>query len=339
MTSSTVRWGILGCGNIAHKFAAGLQAVDHATCYAAASRSIERAASFAERHRFERAYGSYRELVEDPDLDIVYIATPHTYHYAHARLCLEHGKAVLCEKPFTMNRGQLDHLVSLARERGLFMMEALWSRFLPGILRVKELLEDGLLGRIVGMDADFGIRAPYDPKSRLYDPYLGGGALLDIGIYPIFLSLFLFGPPQSYTALSSLNGNRNDLSTSAIFQYRDGLLTNLRSTILADTLVEATLFGERGTLTVNRLWFTPTPVTVQLTGSKKEILKFPPLVNGYEYEAMEATQCMRSGQTESSVMPHAFSLELMELLDGIRRETGIMYPPEVESIEHPYGSA
>lgn len=338
MTSPSVRWGVLGCGNIAHKFAAGLQAVDHAACYAAASRSPEKSAAFADRHRFEKSYGSYRELVEDSEVDIVYIATPHTYHYAHTRLCLEHGKAVLCEKPFTMNRSQLEYLVSLARRRGVFLMEALWSRFLPGILRVKELLDEGVLGQIVGMDADFGIKAPRDPKSRLYDPHLGGGSLLDIGIYPVFLSLFLFGRPQSYTALSSLNEYRNDLSTSVIFRYEGGLLTNLRSTILADTLIEATIFGERGTLTVNRLWFTPTPITVALTGKKKEILQFPPLVNGYEYEAMEATRCILGGQTESPVMPHSFSLELMDLLDGIRRETGIMYPPEVESVEQPYGA-
>ncbi len=332
-----INWGILGCGWIANKFAEALQKTNDSVLKAAAARDGDRAAEFASKWGFEKSYGSYRELVDDPGVDIIYIATPHSYHFAHTKLCLEGGKHVLCEKPFTINARQLKILVAMADEKNLFLMEALWSMFLPGIIKTRELIEKGTIGEVASMDVDFGMNFPYDPKHRLFNPYLAGGALLDIGIYPLFLSLFLFGKPESLKAHSLLNENKIDLTTSLITQSKGGTICNLTSTTRANTPVKARIFGTKGNIEFNNWWFTPVDITLRVDEQEDKVLKFPPIANGYEYEAMEAVRCLKEGLTESEMMPHSFSLMLMEQMDRIRKITGITYPKEIESLDRPYG--
>jgi len=333
----TINWGILGCGWIANKFAEALQKTNDSKLKAAAARDGNRAADFASKWGFERSYGSYKELVEDPDVDIIYIATPHSYHFAHTKLCLEAGKHVVCEKPFTINARQLKVLIAMAENRNLFLMEALWSKFLPGIIKTKALLESGVIGEVISMDADFGMNFPYDPEHRIFNPWLAGGALLDIGIYPLFLSLHLFGKPEVLKAHSVLNDNKIDLTTSLITQSKGGTICHLTSTTQANTPVKVHIFGTRGNIEFNNWWFTPVDITLRVDEKEEQVLKFPPIANGYEYEAMEAVKCLQEGKTESDIMPFQFSTMLMEQMDRIRKITGITYPEEIEMVDRPYG--
>jgi predicted dehydrogenase len=332
-----INWGILGCGGIAQKFAEALQHTEGAVLYAAASRDGERASSFARQWGFEKSMAGYRRLVDDPGVDIVYIATPHSYHYAHAMLCLEAGKHVLCEKPITVNAGQLSRLTEIAREKQRFLMEALWTRFLPGIIRTREMIDAGVIGKAISLDADFGINIPYDAEHRLYNPHLAAGALLDIGIYPLFLAMYLFGEPEVLKAHSVLNESNIDLTTSIIALSKTGTMCNLTSTSQASTPVKARISGTKGYIELDHWWFTPVDITLHIEGRKKEILSFPPIANGYEYEAMEAVRCLQEGKTESEIMPLSFSMMLMEQMDRIRSLTGITYPGVIESVDIPYG--
>ncbi len=332
-----VKWGILGCGWIANKFAEALQGTEQAVLYAAASREKSKAESFAGKYGIEVAYGSYREMVADPEVDIVYVATPHSYHFAHTKLCLEAGKHVLCEKPFTINAEQLKILIRLAGEKKRFVMEAIWTRFLPGICKVKALIEEGAIGEVVTMEADFGMNFPYDPNHRIFNPILAGGALLDIGIYPLFLSMYLFGTPDMLQAYAVLDENQVDLTTSMITRNGNGPVCHLYSTSRTNTPVVAAIYGSKGHLSLANWWFTPVDITLYREGKEPEVMKFPPVVNGYEYEAMESVSCLIKGETESKVMPHRFSLDLMETLDRIRKMTGITYPREIESVDAPFG--
>ena len=332
-----INWGIIGCGGIANKFAEAIARTEGSVPYAAAARDKIRAADFAGKWGFTKSYGSYMELVNDDSVDIIYIATPHSYHYAHTKLCLEAGKHVLCEKPFTVNAEQLKVLLDLARERNLFLMEALWSKFLPGMAKVKELVAEGKIGEVVSLEADFGLNFPYDPEHRLFNPLLAGGALLDLGIYPLFLSLHLFGKPEVIKSHSLLDNNGIDLTTSIITQTSSGAICNLSTTMRANMLIKAKIIGTGGKIEFDNWWFTPVNFTLSIEGKEEREMQFPPLVNGYEYEIMESVQCLQEGKIESSIMPHEFSMLLMETMDEIRKISGITYPEEIESIEKPYG--
>ena len=327
-----VKWGILGCGNIAHKFAEALTVVEDAELLAVGSRDLTKAQRFATQWDAKLAYGSYLELATDPKIDIIYIATPHSYHFGHAKLCLEAGKNVLCEKPFTINAAQLKILINLAQEKELFMMEAFWTRFLPGIIKAKELIDQGKLGKIYSLEADFGINFPYHPEHRIYNPLLGGGALLDIGIYPLFLSYFLFGFPESIKAAALLDENNIDFTTSIIAKSADGTMSHLNSTIKANTNTEDRIYGEKGSIQFEEKWFTPVGFCHTKDDGDKTEYKFKSIKNGYEYEAIEAMKCLRTGMKESALLPLKDSLQLMILLDEIRKQCKITYPPEIESL-------
>ena len=256
----------------------------------------------------------------------------------YTKLCLEAEKNVLCEKPFTINTKQLEVLISLAKEKNLFLMEALWSKFLPGMMKVKEIIDAGSIGDVISMEADFGINFPYDPEHRLFNPLLAGGALLDLGIYPLFLSLYLFGKPTVVKAHSILNEDKIDLTCSLITQSKTGTVCHLNSTIQANTPVKAKIFGTKGSIEFDNWWFRPVDITLRIDEKEDEVLKFPPLVNGYEYEAIESVKCLLDGRTESKIMSFEFSLMLMKQMDEIREMTGIRYPEEIESVKEPYGS-
>jgi len=321
-----INWGILAPGHIARGFVAGLKVLEEAELYAVASRSYDKAAAFAEEFGFRKVYGSYSELADDPDVDVIYIATPHHLHFENTMMCLKKGKPVLCEKPFTINSKQLEILVKTARENKVFLMEALWTRFLPGIIRTMELIKEGKIGEIKMLNADFGFKAVYNPESRLYNPFLGGGSLLDIGIYPVFLSLLLLGYPKEIKAVAIKAPTGVDESVSISLSYDNGALASLHCTFASFTTTDATIYGDRGKIQLKSQWFRPTGIVLNMHNESPEELSFPVKANGYEYEAAEVMQCLAKGMTESLLLGLDFSLQLMKLLDAIREQCTIVYP-------------
>ncbi len=231
-------------------------------------------------------------------MDIIYISTPHTFHFENALMCLENGKPVLCEKPFTITRGQLQRLVDTARRKKVFLMEALWTRFLPTIQKIIEIRDSGELGSIRAIYADFGFKAPVDYNDRLYNLNLGGGALLDIGIYPVFLSLLLLGKPSEIKSTAVIAETGADESCSILFKYGSGAIANLACTFTSDTPIEANIIFEKGRIRINRRWFAPSSLTITGSNEKSRELTFEYKGNGYHFEAIEAMKCLEDGLTE-----------------------------------------
>ncbi len=324
--TKTYNWGIIGPGKIAHKFAQDISRIKYARVHAVASRSVDRARQFAEAYGAAHYFGSNEALLECPDLDIVYVASPHTSHHEHTLQCLRAGIPVLCEKPFALNARQVREMIAAAREHNAFLMEALWTRFLPTTIKALNLIKDGAIGRPLSVKADFGFKAPFEPEGRLYNPALGGGSLLDIGIYPVFLALLILGKPSKIKALAHLGQTGVDEECGITFQYEDGRMAHLHSTLRAGTKTEAFIYGEQGTIHLHTRWHEPTSMTLISSEGRPQDFRFDWHSNGYNYEAEEAMRCLAQGLTESPLMPLSFSLELIELLDAVRREIGLVYP-------------
>jgi len=318
------KWGIIGPGKIAHKFAEGLTEVPGAELYAVASRSLAKAEEFAKEFNATKFYGSYKDLIKDEEVDIIYIATPHVFHYEHTLLCLKHKKAVLCEKPFAMNKEQVNEMILTAKKENIFLMEALWTYFLPHYQYVLELVKSEKFGKITGLEANFGFEAPYLPEKRLFNKDLGGGSLLDIGIYPVFAALTLLGKPDTISAKAEFSETGVDESCSIVFNYQNGVRANLLSTINKTTTTSATINFELATVTINRRFHEPTSVTI-LQNNQEETISFDVNTNGYNFEAEHVQQMLAQGRTESTVMSFEKSLELIGLLDEIREEIGLVY--------------
>lgn len=316
----------MGTGGIAHKFAEGLAIVSNAELFAVGSRNIGTAQAFGNKFNAARCYGSYEDLATDPDVDVIYIATPHNLHFSNTMLCLDKGKNVLCEKPFAVNGKEVRLMIEKAKEKNLFLMEALWSRFLPNILKAKELIDNGTIGEVKFMKSDFGLNVPFDPNSRMYNRELIGGSLLDIGIYPVFLSLFLFGKPKIIKALAGLGTTQVDNNCSISFGYENGLVSVLYSTIVAKTDVTSEIHGTKGKIIFDEWWFTPVPMHHIDEHGNKQSFDFDFKGNGYNYEAEEVVQCLLEGKKQSDKMSWAESIALIDLLDEIRKQCGIIYP-------------
>lgn len=323
-----IRWGILGTGRIAGLFATGLSALPDAALVAVGSRAAETADRFAEEHGAPRRHASYAALAADPEVEIVYVATPHPVHHAAARLCLEAGKAVLCEKPFTVNAAQAADLIGLAGERRLFLMEAMWTRFLPLMERFRGLVAAGAIGEPRLLAADFGFRHGGGPEHRLFDPALGGGALLDVGVYLVSLASMLFGAPERVTGFAHLGPTGVDEQAALVLGYPGGLLAQLTAAVRTSTPQEVTLMGTEGTLRIHPLWWKPTRMTLTRPGQPDEPFEIPFAGNGYNYEAAEAMRCLRSDELESPVMPLAETLAVLGTLDEVRAQWGLRYPTE-----------
>ena len=324
MKTKIYKWGIIGPGKIAHKFAEGLTEVPGAELYAVASRSLAKAEEFAKEFNATKFYGSYKDLIKDEEVDIIYIATPHVFHYEHTLLCLKHKKAVLCEKPFAMNKEQVNEMILTAKKENIFLMEALWTYFLPHYQYVLELVKSEKFGKITGLEANFGFEAPYLPEKRLFNKDLGGGSLLDIGIYPVFAALTLLGKPDTISAKAEFSETGVDESCSIVFNYQNGVRANLLSTINKTTTTSATINFELATVTINRRFHEPTSVTI-LQNNQEETISFDVNTNGYNFEAEHVQQMLAQGRTESTVMSFEKSLELIGLLDEIREEIGLVY--------------
>ncbi|MEM1321421.1 MAG: Gfo/Idh/MocA family oxidoreductase [Bacteroidota bacterium] len=322
----TFNWGIIGIGKIANKFAQDLRVTPNARLLAVASRSLDRAQQFAQQYDAEFSYGSYKEILNTPNLHAIYIATPHVSHCENTLMCLEHQIPVLCEKPFAMNANEVGRMISLARFQQTFLMEALWTRFLPTTHKVLELIEEGAIGELISVKADFGFKATFDPESRLFNPGLGGGSLLDVGIYPVFLALLLLGKPEGIKAVASIGPSRVDENCGIILQYTNNKMAMLHSSIIAQTPTEALICGSLGNIRINSRWHEPTSLTLLKEGEEPRDFFFDYNSNGYRYEIEEVMRCVRDGQQESDQLPLDFSMDLMNLLDQIRMKAGIYYP-------------
>jgi predicted dehydrogenase len=322
-----MNWGIIATGKIAGAFAAGVKEIPDATLLGVASRSQESADRFGQTHNVPRRYGSYEALAEDPDIDVIYIGTPHPAHYENTLLCLKAGKHVVCEKPLAMNGRQVREMIDTARAHNVFLMEAMWMWFIPAVRHAKALVESGAIGTPHVLMADFGFPASFDLHSRLFDPHLGGGALLDIGIYPLALSLYLFGKPQTITGKAVLGQTGVDEVMTATLEYANGRIANLTATLRADTPSEAVIAGSRGNLRLHRPFWHSTMLTLDLRGDR-QTTEVPMVGNGYNYEVAEAMKQIRAGVVESDVMSWQDSLDLMEMMDTLRQQWGLVYPNE-----------
>jgi predicted dehydrogenase len=315
------KWGIIGPGRIANKFAEGLKILPNAECYAVASSSLERAEAFKENHGFKKAYGSYSEMVADPDLDVVYIATTNNLHFENTMLCLEAGKAVLCEKPFASDSSQVEQMVDKAREKNVFLMEALWSRFIPSMIQFKEQAVNGAIKQPLLLQCNFGFISPFDPFKRVYDPELGGGSIPDIGIYPIFTALYLFGKPESIQVTSVPAPTGTDWTTSIIFKHIHKEISMLTSSFELVLDNEARLYGEGGYLKLHSMFHIPTQLSICKNDGQETEIPVDLVGNGYNYEAAEVMDCLDKGLIESPGMSHAFSIDLIKVIDEVTEKT------------------
>ncbi len=322
-----IRWGILGTGNISNSFAQGLQFVDDAELVAVGSRSQASADQFAQKHTIPQAHSTYDALANNPDVDVIYIGTPHAFHADNMTLCLNAGKHVLCEKPFTLNAVEAQNCIALAREKNLFLMEAIWTRFLPAIIEIKSIINSGKIGNINLIKADFSFYLPFQAEHRLFNLDLGGGALLDVGIYPITLTTLLLGMPDKVHSHALIGASGVDEQCSMLFEY-DNASALLTGGIAGDLNNIAVIKGSKGQITIDAPFFAPTTFTVQPYGEEPQKMSFPMLGNGYNYEAQAVNEAIRAGQTEHPNMPLDETHHTMALMDDIRRTWGLKYPQE-----------
>ena len=320
----TINWGIIGLGNIANKFAQDLLTIPDAKLHAVASRSQEKADNFASKYKATKAYNSYEALAQDPNIDAVYIATPHALHKENTLLCLEHGIAVLCEKPFAMDTYQVDEMIAKAQEKNVLLMEALWTYFLPHYQFVLGELKNETYGKLLKVEADFGFHRDFDNNARLFNKSLGGGSLLDIGIYPIFAALSTLGIPETMKADATFFENGADSTCNMVFEYKNGETAHLKSTLLKATPTEAIFHCEGGTITINTMFHMPTTVTVK-ANEKEERLDFNYKTIGYNYEAIHFNDLIRNGKKESDIMNFEFSKTLINTLDSVRNLINLQY--------------
>lgn len=328
MSVKNFNWGILGPGRIAHEFAKGLQVIDDANLYAVASSKIERAKDFANQYGGAKTYNSYEALVNDPDVDGVYIATPHRFHFENIMLGLNAGKPVLCEKPLTVNAAETRELVKTSHEKKVFLMEALWTRYLPIYSVIRGWLDEKAIGDISLMVSTFGFNAPKDKDDRWQNPELAGGTLLDMGIYPIAVSQWVMGaPPKSFVAMGHLSETGVDELTTVLLKYENGVISQFHSSFLSNHVNDFLIYGSKGYIRIHPNFWGSTQASLIVNDQELTVSR-PLRAGGFEYQTEEAMRCIRAGLLESPGMSHADTLANMELMDSIRAEIGLKYPFE-----------
>jgi len=322
-----LRVGILGAGKIAGIMARTLREMENVQAWAVASRERERAEEFARTYGIERAYGSYEELVEDPAVDLIYVATPHSHHAEHCLLCIEHGKPVLCEKAFTANASQARQVLARAEERGVFLTEAIWTRYMPSRRMIDNLIDEGALGEVVSLTANLGY--PLTHVERIMEPALAGGALLDIGIYPLnFASMVLGDEVEDVTSACVKTSTGVDAQSSIVLRYRDGKMATLHTTVLAATEQYGIIYGTKGYLIAHNI---NNIDRISLFGPDRSLrreITVPKQITGYEYEVEACRRALETGALECPEMPHAQTLRMMEQMDALRLDWGVCYPFE-----------
>lgn len=326
-TTSPLKIGILGAGSIASTMAHTLSRMEGAECVAIASRTPDKAREFAHAHGIARSYGSYESMMNDPDIELVYIATPHSQHAENAELCLSHGKHVLCEKAFTVNATEAERIIALARARGLLLAEAIWTRYMPSRRIIDEILAGGAIGTATSLSANLGYSLGH--VGRLQDPALAGGALLDLGIYPLNFAAMVFGHDIRETISSAIMTDRGvDASNSITLCYEDGRMACLHSNMLAMTDRHGYIFGDKGYLSVTNI---NNCEGISVYNLKRELsahYDVPPQISGYEYQVEACARAIRDGRTECPDMPHEETLRMMRLMDAIRASWGMRFPME-----------
>lgn len=319
------KWGILAPGKMSAKFTKALKLLENVELYVVGSRDKDRACTFASEYGFSKYYGSYEELASDPEVDIIYIASPHSYHFEHVMLCLKHRKAVICEKAFALTAHEAELMIREAEKNQVFLMEALWPPFQPMYIKTKELLKSGETGKIIHLNARFSFQAPYDPLDRKFNLSLGGGSLPDIGIYPVIDALWFLGVPDEVVARASFADSGSENAISIIFRYNDGRMATLYSSFKTAGGIGVDLLCEKGNLYFSRARDMSQRLKVALNGQEEKEYSLMPEGMGYHYEAIEVMRCLDEGRTESEIVPHSFTLDLMKTLDRIRAAAGIEF--------------
>jgi predicted dehydrogenase len=322
-----VRWGILGAGNIASTVGADIAASEHSEIVAVGARDAGRAADFASRRGIPRSYGSYAELVADTDIDVVYIATTHAQHLEHALLTLRAGKPALVEKAFALNARQAGEVVAEARARELFCMEAMWMRLSPLIVSAREIAASGRIGDLIGVRADLSKRFDYDPGHRLFDLAAGGGALLDLGVYPVNFAWIVLGRPDTVQATGGLSPTGSDATAALQWGYADGRFAQIQSSALGDNPYTALITGTEGWIQIEPRLHRPKTITIG-TANDREVISGDLPGNGYGPEVTEVERCLRAGETESPLVPLDDTVAILDLLDDARAQIGVRYPAD-----------
>lgn len=326
--STDFRWGILASGGIAQAFARDLSYFNNHIVAAVGSRSQESADAFAAEFPGCVAHGSYEDLVNDPSLDAIYVATPHPYHVSNTVLALNAGKPVLCEKPFTINAKEAREMKTAADANGVALMEAMWARFLPHMRKVREIVASGVLGDIWAVEADHGQRLSDYANPRHWEPSLGGGALLDLGIYPISFAHMVLGKPDSITSSATFTDKGVDASSTAIFNYKSGAQAILTSNMMVSTPCRATICGTLGKIEIDRTFYNPASMRVIMHDGTTTEYPNDYKGHGLREQAKEFERVVRSGETSSPILTPDESIEIMGSLDEIRRQIGLFYPSE-----------
>jgi predicted dehydrogenase len=319
----TVRWGIVGPGRIASLLIKDFPYVDGAEALAVASRAAERAETFAAEHGLARAYGSYQEIMSDPDVDVLYVATPHPQHHAIALAAIAAGKAVLVEKTFTATVAGAEEVIDAARRQQVFAMEAMWTRFQPAIVAARALIDDGAIGEVRQLQADLGVDRPYSPSDRLFDPAQGGGAMLDLGVYVVSFAQYFLGAPNRIEVTGSLTPTGVDAEAGLLLGYDDGRAATLMISLKHHTPGAARIQGTKGWIDVPPRFHHPHRIVLNRKGQEPETINAPPLGAGYSHELIEVTECVRAGRTESVIMPLADTLAVQRILNEACEKLGV----------------
>jgi predicted dehydrogenase len=333
--STEIRWGVVGPGRIAEKVVEDVAVVDGARVVAVGSRSQERADDFARRHGIERAHGSYAALLADPDVDVLYVATPHAQHAAIARAALRAGTALLVEKAFTNTLAGAVEVVDLARSSGTFAMEAMWTRFQPAVVALRELVADGAIGEVRSVQADLGVQRPFDPQDRLFALELGGGALLDLGVYVVSFAQMLLGTPDTVTATGSLFPTGVDAEAAVQLGWADGRSASLLASLRTALPGSARVFGTEGWIDVLPRFHHPQTIVLHRGDDEPVTVTRPQLGGGYAHELAEVGDCLRAGRTESAVMPLADTLAVQDVLEQAARQLGVVHAEAELDLQHP----
>ncbi|WP_281637976.1 Gfo/Idh/MocA family protein [Flavobacterium marginilacus] len=326
--TSKIKWGIVGLGNIAKQFASELQLIDSAELCAVASRNIDKAQDFASQFQCPKAYGSYDELFQDENIDILYIATPHDSHAELTIKALKNNKNVLCEKPLALHYSDAEQMIATAKKSNKFFMEAFWTRFNPSIRETLEHIQNGSIGEVKYVNADFSIKFENPDNTRMTDMKLGGGALMDIGVYPLFLAYLILGKPKEIVAKSNFYSTGADTQTSIILQYENAQAV-LHCSFLYTCNVEAIISGTKGRINLDPLWFMTESYSLThgtlVEGEQKSKFERPTLGKGYTYEIEECHACLRADKTESELWSHQNSLELAAIVEAVKNQIGLVY--------------
>ncbi len=326
----TIKWGIIGTGNIATKFATALNRMENIELEGVASRDLRRAEDFAKRFHFHKAYGSYEELAKDPSIDVIYISTPHQEHKGNAALCIRNKKSVLCEKPFTLNKEEALYLISLAREHKVFLMEAMWTKYLPVTGMVKQWINEKKIGNVKYIQASFGSLVNFNEDHRVFNLQKAGGALLDVGIYPLTYAIYMLGSLPEQVVSTAVIGRTNvDEQNVISLRFKEGALADLSSAITAETGNDAWIIGDKGKIFVPYFWKGEKAQRFSLDGELLETYSVPFLANGYEYEAEEVNKCIWEGKLESDIHSLSDTLNIITIMDQIREQWGLKYPQEL----------